>query len=72
MDPLDAARAVRLLAPRAAIPIHWGTFSPPGAASRRLERLADPPRLFAEHVARLAPDVEVRVLQPGQETTLRP
>jgi hypothetical protein len=26
--------------------------------------------LFAQHVARLAPDVEVRVLEPGQETML--
>jgi L-ascorbate metabolism protein UlaG (beta-lactamase superfamily) len=67
MDPLDAARAVALLEPRVAMPIHWGTFSSPGGASRRRARLADPPRLFAEHVARLAPDVEVRILQPGEQ-----
>ncbi len=70
MDPEDAARAVALLAPRVAIPIHWGTLLPIGVARRHRERLGDPPRLFARHVARLAPSVEVRILNPGQETTL--
>jgi L-ascorbate metabolism protein UlaG (beta-lactamase superfamily) len=70
MDPLDAARAVALLAPRIAIPIHWGTLLPIGVARRRRSRLGDPPRLFARHVARLAPSVEVRILSPGEETTL--
>jgi L-ascorbate metabolism protein UlaG (beta-lactamase superfamily) len=69
MDPLDAARAASLLGPRIAIPIHWGTLSPIGGARHR-ERLGDPPRVFAEHVARLAPGVEVRVLEPGWETML--
>ena len=72
MDPLDAARAVRLLKPRVAIPVHWGTLLPIGIASRHRARLADPPRLFARHVAQLAPDVQVRVLAPGQATTLGP
>ncbi len=70
MDALDAARAVALLAPRVAIPIHWGTLLPMGIVRRRKERLGDPPRLFARHVARLAPEVEVRILRPGQETAL--
>ena len=72
MDPLDAARAVRLLKPRVAIPVHWGTLLPIGAATRLRARLADPPRLFARHVAQLAPEVEVRVLAPGEATTLSP
>lgn len=70
MDPLDAARAVALLAPRLAIPIHWGTLSPLGGARRHRALLHDPPRLFARHVARLAPGVEVRVLEPGRQTPL--
>jgi L-ascorbate metabolism protein UlaG (beta-lactamase superfamily) len=70
MDPLDAARAAALLTPRLAIPVHWGTLLPIGLARRYRAGLADPPRLFAEHVARLAPSVEVRILGPGQETTL--
>jgi L-ascorbate metabolism protein UlaG (beta-lactamase superfamily) len=68
MDPLDAARAARLLRPRVAVPIHWGTLLPMGVARRHRAALGDPPRLFADHVARLAPAVEVRILEPGQET----
>ena len=70
MDPLEAARAVRLLKPRLAIPIHWGTLLPVGLARRRHVRLADPPRLFSREVARIAPSTEVRVLEPGEQTTL--
>ncbi len=70
MDPLDAARAASLLRPRLAIPVHWGTLLPVGLARRHRAALGDPPRLFAQHVARLAPGVEVRILNPGQETTL--
>jgi L-ascorbate metabolism protein UlaG (beta-lactamase superfamily) len=70
MDPLDAARAASVLKPRVAIPIHWGTLLPVGLAARQRPRLGDPPRLFARHLARMAPDIEVRILAPGQETTL--
>ncbi len=28
MNPLRAAQALKLLKPRIAIPIHWGTFAP--------------------------------------------
>jgi L-ascorbate metabolism protein UlaG (beta-lactamase superfamily) len=68
MGPLDAARAAGLIAPRLAIPIHWGTLRPIGSRDRAAPD--EPPRLFAAHVARLAPSVEVRVLAPGQATTL--
>jgi L-ascorbate metabolism protein UlaG (beta-lactamase superfamily) len=68
MGPLDAARAAGLIEPRLAIPIHWGTLRPIG--SRNRSPLEDPPRQFAEHLARLAPSVEVRVLAPGQATAL--
>jgi L-ascorbate metabolism protein UlaG (beta-lactamase superfamily) len=70
MDPLDAARAVSAMQPRLAIPVHWGTLLPIGLARRYRTRLMDPPRLFAEHAARLAPSVEVRILTPGDETAL--
>lgn len=70
MDPLDAARAVSLLEPRLAIPVHWGTLSPIGLTHRHKGRLGEPPRLFAEHVAHLAPAVEVRILTPGEQTAL--
>lgn len=70
MGPLDAARAVASIQPRIAIPVHWGTLLPVGLARRHGARLGDPPRLFAEHVARLAPNVEVRILPPGEGTEL--
>lgn len=70
MDPEDAARATASLAPAVAIPIHWGTLLPVGGAHRHGALLYDPPRLFARHVARLAPSVEVRILEPGQQTAL--
>ena len=63
MDPEVAAKAAALLAPRMAIPIHWGTLASPrvwwrhdpGLPAREFERLA------AVH----APGVAVRILAPG-------
>jgi L-ascorbate metabolism protein UlaG (beta-lactamase superfamily) len=70
MGPLEAAEAVALMRPKLAIPIHWGTLLPMGLGHSHRKLLEEPPRLFAEHAARLAPDVEVRILNPGQETVL--
>lgn len=70
MGPLDAARALAALQPRIAIPVHWGSLLPVGLARRHRSRLGEPPRRFAQHAARLAPAVEVRVLAPGDATTL--
>jgi L-ascorbate metabolism protein UlaG (beta-lactamase superfamily) len=67
LNPRTAAEALRLLQPRIAVPIHWGTFFPIGLGGRRL---ADPPHEFARHAAELAPDVEVRVLEPGESFEL--
>jgi L-ascorbate metabolism protein UlaG (beta-lactamase superfamily) len=69
LDPPAAARAAALVRPRVAIPIHWGTFYPRGLARYKAHRLTDPPHEFAAAVARLAPDVAVHVLAPGE--TLR-
>jgi L-ascorbate metabolism protein UlaG (beta-lactamase superfamily) len=71
MDPLDAARAAVLLEPRIAIPIHWGTLLPIGLPSRQRARVGEPPLRFAEHLARLAPEIEVRILAPGEAIGLR-
>ena len=69
MDPLDAARATRLLRPRVAIPIHWGTFRPIGPR-RGLSLGDEPARAFAGHVRELAPESEVRIVAPGEQTLL--
>jgi L-ascorbate metabolism protein UlaG (beta-lactamase superfamily) len=67
LDPRTAAEALRLLRPRVTVPIHWGTFFP---AYLRARRLSEPPRAFARHAAELAPEVDVRLLQPGEALTI--
>ena len=65
MNPERAARAVKMLRPGVAVPIHWGSFAP--IIGARHPRFLDwPGPEFARHVARIAPDVEVRVLSPGE------
>jgi L-ascorbate metabolism protein UlaG (beta-lactamase superfamily) len=70
MGPQDAAKAVALMRPKLAIPVHWGTLLPIGMGRSRHKQLYEPPQLFAEEVAQLAPGVEVRIVDPGQETVL--
>ena len=70
MDPRAAAEAAARLKPRVAVPIHWGTFFPTGMKRVRPDRLSDPPHEFAGYVGELAPEVEVRVLEPGDSTGL--
>lgn len=65
LTPERAAEAVALIGPDVAVPIHWGTFALP----RPFRRAGDPTRPareFAQRTARRAPDVEVRVLRPGE------
>jgi L-ascorbate metabolism protein UlaG (beta-lactamase superfamily) len=69
MNAERAARAAALLHPRVAIPIHWGTLALP----LKLGRPPDPERPAREFealAARSAPQVEVRVLAPGEHTTV--
>jgi L-ascorbate metabolism protein UlaG (beta-lactamase superfamily) len=70
LDPERAARAAALLSPRLAVPIHWGTLYPLGLARIRPRPLQAPPREFAARARTLAPQVEVRVLEPGESTSL--
>jgi L-ascorbate metabolism protein UlaG (beta-lactamase superfamily) len=70
LDPERAARAVQMIRPRVAVPIHWGSFYPVGLRRLRPEPLREPPLEFASLVSRLAPEVEVRILHPGAATTL--
>ena len=59
LDPLKAAEALRLIRPRAAVPIHWGTYWPHALGRVLAERLVEPPAAFAEYAAELAPDVRI-------------
>jgi L-ascorbate metabolism protein UlaG (beta-lactamase superfamily) len=70
LDPGRAARAAALLSPRIAVPIHWGALYPVGLARLRPGPLRAPPREFAARVRELAPQVEARVLEPGEATSL--
>jgi len=63
MNAERAARAAELMRPRIAVPIHWGTLHP--RQRRRGAWFDMPPHEFAALVARLSPDVEVRILEPG-------
>jgi len=70
LDPARAARAAALISPRIVVPIHWGALYPLGLARLRPGPLHAPPREFARRVRELAPQVEVRVLEPGESTSL--
>lgn len=70
LDPRAAARALTLLRPRLAVPIHWGTLFPYTLERVRGHLLSRPPREFAREAGRIAPEVEVRVLEPGESTPL--
>jgi L-ascorbate metabolism protein UlaG (beta-lactamase superfamily) len=65
MNPRRAAESLTMLRPRAAIPIHWGSFAPFGMRWFRPRFLSHPPFDFANHASDLAPDVRVHVVQPG-------
>jgi L-ascorbate metabolism protein UlaG (beta-lactamase superfamily) len=70
LDPERAARALQLLRPRLAVPIHWGTLHPIGLAHLMSHQLTDSPHEFARFAALLAPEVQVRVLVPGDSLPL--
>jgi len=74
LDPHEAAEALRLLRPRVVVPIHWGTLFPFALDLVRGNAglLSDPPHRFAARAAERAPEVEVRVLRPGEATPLPP
>lgn len=70
LNPKRAARAAALLAPRLAVPIHWGTLYPFGLRRLRDRPLRAPAAEFAFQMRKLAPQVETRVLSPGESTSL--
>jgi L-ascorbate metabolism protein UlaG (beta-lactamase superfamily) len=69
LDPVSAAEAVRRLRPKIAVPIHWGTYRPFHRSSR-VPFLTEPAQVFARAAARVAPEVEIRVLRPGERLEL--
>ena len=71
MDPGQGAEALALLRPRIAVPIHWGTYHPFHLGLLEAPRyLREPAERFVRAAAERAPDVEVRLLQPGETVSL--
>jgi L-ascorbate metabolism protein UlaG (beta-lactamase superfamily) len=69
MNPARAAQALTLLRPRVAIPIHWGTYSPLWVrAGYRANQ--DAGREFQRQAAAVSPEVDVRVLVPGETVSV--
>ena len=56
MDPVEAAKAVELIKPKIAIPMHWGTFPV----------LYGKPEEFKKLVEEKTPETKVIILQPGE------
>ena len=69
MDPAIAVEALRLIRPRMAIPIHWGTFWPRGLRWFRRELFERPGYTFAELAKASVNNIEVVALQPGGQAT---
>jgi len=72
LDPLRAAQALRLIRPRAAVPIHWGTYWPHALGRVFPERLVEPPAAFVEYASELAPDVQTRPTAVGDVVEWEP
>ncbi|MFC4951210.1 MBL fold metallo-hydrolase [Pseudonocardia sp. GCM10023141] len=77
LDPARAAAAVGLLAPRMAVPVHWGTLAlagltgvPGGPGARMRSLLVEPPRTFAAAVNAAGRPVRVLVTEPGERVAL--
>jgi L-ascorbate metabolism protein UlaG (beta-lactamase superfamily) len=72
LNPLSAAKALELLRPAACVPVHWGTIYPPWLPPAFNAKWGEWPYAFARYAAHLAPEVDVRVLQPGETTVFTP
>ena len=67
LDPTRAAEAVARIRPKLVIPIHWGTYFPIHLGLKGKPRFVDmPPLEFEAALRTAAPDVELRVLRPGE------
>jgi L-ascorbate metabolism protein UlaG (beta-lactamase superfamily) len=70
MGVMEAVQALSLLRPRIVVPIHWGSLVPIGMHLRTWDYLTRPPLAFAALARQTHPEVDVRVLQPGQTLDL--
>ncbi len=61
MNPEQAARAVQMISPKIAIPMHYNTF----------DVIQQDPLAFAKMAKELSPNTEIVVLKPGESIELR-
>ncbi|MEE1753946.1 MBL fold metallo-hydrolase [Streptomyces sp. SP18CS02] len=66
LDAGRAAQALTALAPRAAVPVHYGTYWPIGLDGVRPHEFHAPGDEFVRQAARVAPDVAVHRLAHGE------
>jgi L-ascorbate metabolism protein UlaG (beta-lactamase superfamily) len=72
LDPRRAAAAAGLVEARVTVPIHWGVLFPHGFHRLWPHRLVQPPIEFARHVEKAGIETDVRVLAPGESTSVAP
>ncbi len=71
LDPSVRPRRLPSSGPRLVIPIHWGTYFPIHLGLTGRPGFVDlPPVEFAAALKERAPDVELRVLRPGEAVQL--
>jgi L-ascorbate metabolism protein UlaG (beta-lactamase superfamily) len=71
LSPSTAVEAATLVGARVAIPIHWGTLYIPGfGAGRWGWGSLDAGDAFATEASRRMPDLDVRVLRPGESADI--
>ncbi len=70
LGPRGAARLAGSIGARVVVPIHWGTLYPAGLARVWSGPIDAPGRRFRAAAAELAPRTEVRLLRPGEGTTV--
>lgn len=66
LNPYRAAKSLPSVGPRVAVPIHWGTYCPIGMVWMQMDFLRHPPRRFEAHARVMAPDVDIKILEPGE------
>ena len=72
LDPVRAVRALELIRPRIAIPIHFGLLRPLGLGHLDLTYLSLPGNEFAKLAAESVPEVEIHILGPGESLEVEP
>lgn len=70
LGPRGAARLAGTIGARVVVPIHWGTLYPAGLARVWSGPIEAPGRRFRSAATELAPETEVRLLRPGEGTTV--